>query len=567
MKPSPYTDRYSPQEIDHFYGAGLWSTDTFHDLLMRRVQENPDKVFATDGTRSLTFRQLLDAGRRLAVGLHRHGLRRGDTAAVQLPNWVEFIQVLAALSRLGVIMVPIMPIYRREDVSYVMSNAGVRTVFTPANFSKFDYLDMYLGLRQEHPDLTIVVARPDSAAEDVICSEGGVFSLQALEADTDDDSARPELDDPPGPDEPFVIVYTSGTTSRPKGCVHTFNTYCSGSRALVGPFGYTDADVQFGPSPIAHTTGLVTSVLLPLLTGASTHVMAKWDPARGIDEIQRFGCTAAVTAPTFLHGLLSEYDAERHDLSRLRLWTCAGAPIPAAVVQRAGATLPNIKVLSLYGRSENLVTTTCSTTGDVSRALTSDGTAMPGAEVKIVDLDGNEVPRGTEGDIAYRGPAHMIEYLANPEETAALFTKDGFSKSGDLGVMTEDGYVRVTGRTKDIVIRGGMNISVREIEEHLAHHPALQAFSVVGMPDERLGERVCCFVVTASGHDAPTVEDLREFLLEQGMPIQKTPERVVAVDALPMTATGKVVKHELRKDIERRLDEEAAQAKQVAGAT
>ena len=524
-------------------------------------------MFATDGTRSLTFRQLLDAGRRLAVGLHRHGLRRGDTAAVQLPNWVEFIQVLAALSRLGVIMVPIMPIYRREDVSYVMSNAGVRTVFTPANFSKFDYLDMYLGLRQEHPDLTIVVARPDSAAEDVICSEGGVFSLQALEADTDDDSARPELDDPPGPDEPFVIVYTSGTTSRPKGCVHTFNTYCSGSRALVGPFGYTDADVQFGPSPIAHTTGLVTSVLLPLLTGASTHVMAKWDPARGIDEIQRFGCTAAVTAPTFLHGLLSEYDAERHDLSRLRLWTCAGAPIPAAVVQRAGATLPNIKVLSLYGRSENLVTTTCSTTGDVSRALTSDGTAMPGAEVKIVDLDGNEVPRGTEGDIAYRGPAHMIEYLANPEETAALFTKDGFSKSGDLGVMTEDGYVRVTGRTKDIVIRGGMNISVREIEEHLAHHPALQAFSVVGMPDERLGERVCCFVVAAAGRDAPTVEDLRKFLLEQGMPIQKTPERVVAVDALPMTATGKVVKHELRKDIERRLDEEAAQAKQVAGAT
>jgi non-ribosomal peptide synthetase component E (peptide arylation enzyme) len=203
----------------------------------------------------------------------------------------------------------------------------------------------------------------------------------------------------------------------------------------------------------------------------------------------------------------------------------------------------------------------------VSRALTSDGKAMPGAEDKIVDDSGNEVPRGAEGDIAYRGPAHMIEYLANPEETAALFTKDGFSKSGDLGKMTEDGYVRVTGRTKDIVIRGGMNISVREIEEHLAHHPALQAFSVVGMPDERLGERVCCFVVAASGHDAPTVEDLREFLLAQGMPIQKTPERVVAVEALPMTATGKVLKHELRKDIERRLDEEATQARAAAGAS
>ena len=567
MKPSPYTVRYSPQEVDQYYRTGLWSTDTFHDILVRRVQENPDKVFATDGTRSLTFRELFDAGQRLAVGLHRQGLRRGDTAAVQLPNWVEFIQVLAALSRLGVIMVPIMPIYRREDVSYVLSNAGVQTVFTPAHFSKFGYLDMYRSLRQEHPELRIVVARPDSAAADIAASDANVFTLDLLEADTDDDSATAELGSPPQPDDPFVTVYTSGTTSRPKGCVHTFNTYCAGARALVGPFGYTEADVQFGPSPIAHTTGLVTSVLLPMLTGAATHVMAKWDPVRGIEEIQRFGCTAAVTAPTFLHTLLADYDAEHHDLSTLRLWTCAGAPIPAAVVERAGATLPDIKVLSLYGRSENLLTTTCSVTDEVSRALTSDGKAMPGAEVRIVDADGTEVARGTEGDIAYRGPAHMIEYLASPDETAALFTKDGFSRSGDLGKMTEDGYVRVTGRTKDIVIRGGMNISVREIEEHLAHHPALRAFSVVGMPDERLGERVCCYVVAASDHDAPTVDDIREYLLERGMPIQKTPERVVVVEALPMTATGKVLKHELRKDIEERLRAEAASAKEVASAT
>jgi len=564
MKPSPYTDHYSRQEIDDYYGAGRWSTDTFHDLLVRRVEDNPDKVFATDGTRSLTFRQLFDGAQRLAVGLHRQGWRAGDTVAVQLPSWVEFMQALAALSRIGVIAVPIMPIYRREEVGYVASNAEIRGAFTPATFKKFNYLDMYLGLRQEHPDLTIVVTRPDSAAESIIDADGGVLDLEGLEADTDDDSAREELGDPPGPDEPFVIVYTSGTTSRSKGCVHTFNTYCSGARALIAPFGYTEADVQFGPSPVGHTTGLVTSVLLPMLAGAATHLMAEWDPDRGIEEIQRFGCTAAVTAPTFLHALLSAYDAERHDLSSLRLWTCAGAPIPTAVVERAGATLPNVKVLSLYGRSENLVTTTCFVDDDVSRALTSDGAAVPGAQVKIVDVDGNEVPRGAEGDIAYRGPSHMIEYLANPEETAALFTNEGFSKSGDLGVMTDDGYVRVTGRTKDIVIRGGMNISVREIEEMLAHHPALQAFSVVGMPDERLGERVCCFVVTAPGHDTPTVEDLREFLLARGMPIQKTPERVVAVDALPMTATGKVLKHELRKDIERRLEAEAGRAREVA---
>ena len=247
MKPSLYTDRYSPQEIEDYYGAGLWSTETFHDVLVRRVEDNPDKVFATDGTRSLTFRHLFDGAQRLAVGLHRQGLRAGDTAAVQLPSWVEFIQVLAALSRLGVIAVPIMPIYRHDEVGHVLSNAGVRAVFTTATFKKFDYLDMYLDLRQDHSDLTIVVTRPDRAAEGVAEAGDNVFTLQGLEADTDDDSAHEELDAPPGPDEPFVIVYTSGTTSRSKGCVHTFNTYCSGSRALIAPYCYTEADVQFGP--------------------------------------------------------------------------------------------------------------------------------------------------------------------------------------------------------------------------------------------------------------------------------------------------------------------------------
>ncbi|TPG36489.1 AMP-binding protein [Mycolicibacterium hodleri] len=562
MKPSPYTERFSRHEIDEYYRTGMWSTDTFHDLLARRATEQPDKVFATDGSRSLTYRELLDAVERLAIGLHRRGWRAGDTAAVQLPNWVEFIQVLAALSRLGVIAVPIMPIYRRDEVGYVLSNAGVKAVFCPATFKKFDYLDMYRALRTDNPDLTIVVTRPDDAAKAIAAADDNIFVLEELEVA---DGSAAELDAPPRSDDPFVIVYTSGTTSRPKGCVHTFNTYCSGSRALTEPFGYSASDVQFGPSPIAHTTGLVTSVLLPMLAGASTHLMAEWDPLRGIEEIQRFKCTATVTATTFLHTLLGVYDSDRHDLSALRLWTCAGAPIPTAVVEEASATLPNLRVLSLYGRSENLVTTTCSVSDDVSRALTSDGRSMPGAEVRVVDDNGVPVAPGVQGDIAYRGPSHMVEYLANPTETEKLFTPDGFSRSGDLGVMTVDGYVRVTGRTKDIVIRGGMNISVREIEELLAHRDDLQATSVVGMPDERLGERVCCYLVTAEGHAAPTVKELRDYLVGHGMAIQKTPERVVVVDALPMTATGKVLKQELRKDIADRLLAETDAAAPVAG--
>ncbi|WP_207634483.1 class I adenylate-forming enzyme family protein, partial [Candidatus Frankia alpina] len=229
-------------------------------------------------------------------------------------------------------------------------------------------------------------------------------------------------------------VYTSGTTARPKGCLHTFNTYLAGARALGKAFAYTENDVQFGPSPITHTTGLVTSVLLPLLHGGATHVMPDWDPVRGLAEIARYRCSVAVTATTFLQMALDTYDPDHHDASSLRVWVCAGAPIPASVVERARILLPNTKILSLYGRSENLTTTTCTVDDDPQRALTSDGAALPFSQVKIVDEVGAPVPVGTEGDIAYQGPSHMLGYLNRPDETAALYTPDGFSCSGDLGV-------------------------------------------------------------------------------------------------------------------------------------
>ncbi len=546
MKPGKHTDRYTPEDIRAYRDAGLWGDETLFDLLSLQADARPDKVFATDGQRSLTYRELRDSALRLAAGFHARGWRAGDTVAVQLPNWVEFIEVVTALSRLGIITVPIMPIYRRDEAGYVVGHAEARAVIAPSMFKGFDYLGMYRDVRTEHPELEILVVRPDADALLAVDeSDSGVSTVDSARAETV--PAESDLPAQPSADDPFLIVYTSGTTSRPKGCVHTFNTYCSGARSLTKAFGYTESDVQFGPSPITHTTGLVTSVLLPLLNGAATHVMAEWEPVRGAAEIARFGCTQAVTATTFLQMLLEAFDPERDDLSSLRLWVCAGAPIPRAVVERAHDTLPHLKVLSLYGRSENLMTTTCTVTDATSRALNSDGSAMDGHTVAIVDEEGREVPRGSEGDIAYRGPSHMIGYLGNPEETDALFTAAGLSRSGDLGVMDADGFVRVTGRLKDIIIRGGMNISARELEEHLVSHPALSDSAVVGYPDDRLGERVAVFVVARDGHPEPTVEELRAYLTGHGVAIQKTPERVIGVESLPMTATGKVQKHQLRE--------------------
>ena len=556
MKIPTVGDRYSPAEISQYYAAGCWRTDTLGQLLARQADERGNKTFVTDGVLSLTYRELHERSLRLAAGLRARGVVPGDRVAVQLPNWSEFAVSAVAIARLGAVMVPIMPIYRRDEVGYVLDDAGVSVAVTASVFKDFDYLGMYRALQAERPALHSVVVVRDDEAE----TSGHVVTLAATTADVDPAAAEAEIGVPVGPDDPFVIVYTSGTTARPKGCVHTFNTYVSGAHALAVAFGYRESDVQFGPSPVTHTTGLVTSILLPMVAGAATHLMADWEPRRGLAEIARYRCSVSVTATTFIQMLLDAYDPDRDDASSLRVWVSAGAPIPRAVVERAQALLPNAKILSLYGRSENLATTTCTVDDDPERALTSDGAALPYASVKVVDELGAEVPAGSEGDIAYRGPTHMLGYLGRPDETAELFTPDGYSRSGDLGVMDAQGYVRVTGRTKDIVIRGGMNISVREVEDLLAAHPGVRNAAVVGMPDERLGERVCCYLVAADPTSPPTLDGIKAYLQDKGIARQKTPERLEVVTELPTTATGKIQKHLLRQDIARKIGERAGVA-------
>lgn len=534
-------DRWSDRDIDRYYAEGQWERATFSDHATRQAAAHPDKVFATDGTSTLTYGELDASAWRLAAGFRGLGVERGDRVAVQIPSWVEFTQTVLALSRIGAITVPIMPIYRSDDVAFVLENAGVRTVITCGTFHRFDHTAMFLALRATVPGLrdVVVVRGPQQPVP-------GTVAFADLLATVDDPAER---GDPVGPDEPFTIVFSSGTTARPKGCLHTFNTFGCGARGLGRAFGYTADDVQLNPSPITHTTGFVTGFLLPLMHGASVHLMEAWDPGQGLDDIAKYRTTCTVTATTFLQTLMDVYDPDRHDLSSMRLWVAAGAPIPAAFIERAGRVLPHLRVLSLYGRTENVTTTTCTVVDEPQKSVTSDGHAFPGSEVRVVDPLGEEVPRGEEGDIAYRGPMHMIEYIHNPEETEVLSTPDGFSRSGDLGTMDEDGYVRVTGRLKDIVIRGGLNISVRQIEDLLTAHPGVRAAAAVAMPDERLGEKVCLYLVPAPAHDVPTLAGIADFLTERGLAIQKCPERLEVVDALPMTPTGKIKKHVLRRQI------------------
>jgi acyl-CoA synthetase (AMP-forming)/AMP-acid ligase II len=538
-------DRYTEEQIDGFYAAGYWQPASFNAVLAEQAARRGDQTFVFDSTTSLTYAGFRDRVLRVAVGLKREGVGRGDRVAVQLPNWTDFPVIAAALSRIGAVLVPIMPIYREEEVSYVLRHSAAVAAVTCEEFRGFGHRAMFEQLRSAAPEVRArYVARAAATSQtrslDSLVVDG---ELSDLEAEAGPDSS---------PDDGFLVVYTSGTTSRPKGCFHTFNTVRASANAIAKSLAYTERDVQFGPSPVTHSTGLVTSVLLPLIAGAKSYLMEAWDPEEGLSRIEEHGCTAAVTATPFLQMLMAAYDPAKHDASSLRLWVCAGSPIPGAIVERSRELL-GCQTLSLYGRSENFLTTMCTVTDPAQRSESSDGSALEGAEVKIVGMDGLEVPCGEEGDIAYRGPSHMIEYFRDEEQTAALFTPEGFSRSGDLGRMDTGGFVRVTGRLKDIIIRGGMNISAREIEDHLLQHPAIANVAVVGMPDERLGEKACAYVVLAEGSSTLALEEVTAYLRERGLATQKLPERLEIVPALPMTATGKIQKHILRADIKDKL--------------
>ncbi|MGH8994563.1 MAG: AMP-binding protein [Acidimicrobiales bacterium] len=545
-------DRYSDEEIARYYDQGLWADDTLFSVIEDQVRVRGEKVFGTDATTTLTFQELRDQALSLAVGLRRRGVNAGDRVAVQIPSWTEFFVIAAAVSRIGAIIVPIMPIYRRDEVGHIIEAAEVKVAFTAREYRGFAHAGLFAEIARTSSSLgTVVVLRSEAGST---LPEGAVHyrDLFAQAEHTED-----EIGPGAGPDEPFVIVFSSGTTSRPKGCLHTFNTMCCGARLLGKGWGINDQDVQFGPSPVTHTTGLVTSFLVPLLHGAGSHLMEKWDPEEGLERIQKFGCTGCVSATTFLQTVMDVYDPARHDASTMRFWTSAGAPIPGSFIDQARQMFPQMQVLSLYGRTENITTTMCTLEDDLQRSVTSDGRALPLQEVRIVAEDGLEVPRGEEGDIAYRGAMNCLEYIGQPQLTASNYTADGFHRSGDLGRMDEDGYVRVTGRLKDIVIRGGMNISVRQIEDLLSAHPGVADVAAVAMPDERLGEKVCCFLVPRPGRPVLSLPEIRDYLLGEGLAIQKVPERLEVVETLPTTATGKVQKHVLRSEIAAKVTAES----------
>jgi cyclohexanecarboxylate-CoA ligase/acyl-CoA synthetase len=411
---------------------------------------------------------------------------------------------------------------------------------------------MFRELGKNSPDLKHLVVVRAAAGEGELNLED--LTQPDLPADDFDEAA---IGPKPAPDDGHVLIFTSGTESRPKGCLHTWNTIGFSVRGLSEAFQLDRTAVTFAPSPVSHGTGLALGVAAPILSGGAIHLLDLWQPKEGLARIREHRCTHAATATAFVRMALDAFDPAEDDVSSMRAWVCAGAPIPASLAEEVATAFRGCQLLPLYGASEIFAATVCWASDPPEMAVISDGRpALDGVEVMAVDERGKKLPAGQEGEVWYRGPGAMVGYWRDPERTSSAIT-DGWYHTGDVGQFDPAGLLRLKGRIKDVIIRGGTNISAGEVEEHLLTHPKVKSVAVVAMPDARLGEKACAFVVP-TGKDAPTLPELADYLRNvRRIAVHKLPERLEIIEELPLTPTGKVQKFALRERA-RQLAEAAA---------
>jgi len=520
---------------DKFRQAGYWVDKTVDQLLTEAVARTPVKLAIVadradrEQTPRLTYMELERLADRAASALVGLGVGRGDIVTVQLPNWWEFVVTAFACSKIGAVMNPVMPILRERELLYILNFCQAKVFIVPRTYRGFDYAAMAEGMRADLPQLKHVI---------VVDGEGeNNFErmLLAREAERLPCGLRP--------DDMAVLMFTSGTTGEPKGVMHTSNSLIACCKALSGRFGLDSSDVMLVASPVGHMTGYAAIVLLSVYLGATMILQDVWEAHRGVGLMAREGVTYTAASTPFLSDICEAVKAGSPPPQSLRSFLCGGAPIPSVLIDRAADEL-GLKVCSLWGMTEVLSGTLTEPTRAAEKSASTDGRPLEGMEVRVADPEGRPVPTGQSARLLVRGAQMFKGYYKRPD--LQTFDGEGWFDSGDLAYMDKDGYIRISGRVKDILIRGGENVPVVEIENLLYKHPAVAAVAVVGFPDARLGERGCAFIVPRAG-SAIDLAAVQNYLRDCKMAKQFWPERVEVVSELPRTASGKIQKFKLRE--------------------
>ncbi|MGY6411670.1 MAG: AMP-binding protein [Alkalilacustris sp.] len=537
---------------------------TIPQLLARtadRWPERPAAVFAETGLR-LTWAELAARVDRLAAGLLRMGLGRGDRLGIWAPNRVEWLLTQFATARIGVLLVTINPAYRLQELEFALAKTGCRALILAERFKTSDYTAMLARLLPELGQAAPGHLRADRLPDlrlAVTCGTArhpGCLRFSDLEeAGTGHDAAALQaLSDRLDPRDAINIQFTSGTTGSPKGATLSHRNIVNNANAVTAAMALTEADRLCIPVPFYHCFGMVMGTLGCVTKGAAMVIPGEgFDALQTLDAVATERATALYGVPTMFVAMLEHPRFGDFDLSSLRTGIMAGAPCPIEVMKRVQRDMHMSGVTIAYGMTETSpVSFQSAPDTPLDKRVASVGRIQPHLEVKVVDAYGAIVPLGTEGELMTRGYSVMQGYWADPERTAEVLDAEGWMRTGDLGRIDAEGYCNITGRVKELIIRGGENIAPREIEEFLFTHPAVSMVQVFGIPDARFGEIVCAWIVPKPG-TAPTEEDIRAFCRER-IAHYKIPAVIRFRSELPMTVTGKPQKFLMRAAMIEELD-------------
>ena len=539
---------FNEQRRAAYRQQGLWGDASLADYWQQTARAMPDKIAVVDNHgASYTYSALDHAASCLANWMLAKGIESGDRIAFQLPGWCEFTVIYLACLKIGAVSVPLLPSWREAELVWVLNKCQAKMFFAPTLFKQTRPVDLILPLQNQLPQLQQIVG------VDKLAPATSSLSLSQIIADNTSLTTAITTHG----DELAAVLFTSGTEGLPKGVMLTHNNILASERAYCARLNLTWQDVFMMPAPLGHATGFLHGVKAPFLIGARSVLLDIFTPDACLALLEQQRCTCMLGATPFVYDLLNVLEKQPADLSALRFFLCGGTTIPKKVARECQQR--GIKLLSVYGSTESSPHAVVNLDDPLSRFMHTDGYAAAGVEIKVVDDARKTLPPGCEGEEASRGPNVFMGYFDEPELTARALDEEGWYYSGDLCRMDEAGYIKITGRKKDIIVRGGENISSREVEDILLQHPKIHDACVVAMSDERLGERSCAYVVLKAPHHSLSLEEVVAFFSRKRVAKYKYPEHIVVIEKLPRTTSGKIQKFLLRKDIMRRLTQDVCE--------
>ena len=530
-------------QIQAWKRDGFWADCLISDRLDQHARDTPEQIAFVDSRQAISYSQLQELTWRIAVGLQDRGLKRGDVVAIQLPNWIEFPSLYVALVRLGAVASLIPPMCRENEVAMMLKLSNAKWYVCADSFRGFNFEAMAQSLQEQSAFKALKVL--------CVSHEMGVESSweRALNAVTLTPQAIQGLRiSQPSPDDLTEIVFTSGTTGEPKGVMHTHNTVMAPQIAMARSLDIGMGSVLHMASTLAHQTGFLNGIQLTLQIGACTVLQDVWNTSDFFKLVEKYHIEVSSGSSTYLLDMVRSNELTVYDLSSFRIFRAGGGPIPIAVVNESEEKIKNLTVLRGWGQTENGVVTLSRLSDRAEVRASLDGVAQAGMQIRVVGDDGMELPNDQEGLLQARGPFMCIGYINHPNLLNESI-QDGWFNTGDLASQNKDGYLKITGRLKDVIIRGGEKIPVSYVENILFEDERILEVALVGQPDERLGERVCAFVLCRP-NQILTLAEMKAYLMNKGVAKPYWPEFLEIVESFPRTSNGKIQKAKLKNSFQ-----------------